>query len=86
MGGICVSRPVRDYVHGRLDLAFEPVGELTLKNIARPVEAFVVRLDAMPRVMLAAKAPRRRRRTRRSGVFDRDWSEPAHFYWSASYS
>jgi adenylate cyclase len=44
-GGICVSRTVRDHVHGRLDLAFEPIGELTLKNIARPVEAFVLRLD-----------------------------------------
>jgi TolB-like protein/class 3 adenylate cyclase len=45
VGGICVSRPVRDYVHGRLDLAFEPVGELALKNIGRPVEAYVLRLD-----------------------------------------
>lgn len=45
VGGICVSRTVRDHVHGQLDLAFEPVGELTLKNIARPVEAFVLRLD-----------------------------------------
>ena len=42
-GGICVSRAVRDHVHGRLELAFERVGELTLKNIARPVEAFVLR-------------------------------------------
>jgi predicted ATPase len=33
-------------VHGRLDLAFETLGALNLKNIARPVEAFVVRLDA----------------------------------------
>jgi adenylate cyclase len=45
-GGICVSRTVRDHVHGRLNLAFEPVGELTLKNIAHPVEAFVLRLDS----------------------------------------
>jgi len=44
-GGICVSRAVRDHVHGRLDLAFEAIGSLTLKNIARPVEAFVLRLD-----------------------------------------
>jgi TolB-like protein/class 3 adenylate cyclase len=44
-GGICVSRSVRDHVHGRLDLAFKPIGPLTLKNIARPVEAFVSRLD-----------------------------------------
>src|SRR5689334_13247163 len=46
VGGICVSRPVRDYVQGRLDLAFEPIGELTLKNIARPVEAYVLRIDS----------------------------------------
>src|SRR5690349_14690775 len=46
VGGICVSRSVWDYVHGRLDLAFEPIGELTLRNIARPVEAFVLRLEA----------------------------------------
>ena len=26
VGGICVSRSVRDHVHGRLDLAFEPIG------------------------------------------------------------
>ena len=49
-GGVCVSRSVRDHVHGRLDLAFEALGPLHLKNIARPVEAFVVRLDAaLPR-------------------------------------
>ena len=40
-GGICVSRSVRDHVHGRLNLAFEELGPLNLKNIARPVEAFV---------------------------------------------
>ena len=45
VGGICVSRTVRDHVHGRLNLAFEPIGTLSLKNIARPVEAFVLRLD-----------------------------------------
>jgi adenylate cyclase len=31
----------------RLDLPFEPIGALMLKNIARPVEAFVLRLDPM---------------------------------------
>jgi adenylate cyclase len=45
-GGICVSRSVRDHVHGRLDLAFEELGALDLKNIARPVEAFLLRPDA----------------------------------------
>ena len=33
-GGICVSRPVRDHVRDRLDLAFEELGALNLKNIA----------------------------------------------------
>ena len=45
-GGICVSRSVRDHVHGRLGLDFQELGALDLKNIARPVEAFAVRLDA----------------------------------------
>jgi adenylate cyclase len=40
---ICVSRSVRDHVHGRLGLEFEALGALSLKNIARPVEAYVVR-------------------------------------------
>jgi TolB-like protein/class 3 adenylate cyclase len=44
-GAICVTRPVRDHVRGRLDLTFEELGALDLKNIARPVEAFVVRTD-----------------------------------------
>ena len=45
-GGICVSRAVRDHVHDRLKLVFEELGALDLKNIARPVEAFVLRLEA----------------------------------------
>jgi adenylate cyclase len=45
-GGICVSRSVRDHVHGRLDLAFDDLGALNLKNIARPIEAFVLRAVA----------------------------------------
>ena len=46
-GGICVSRAVRDHVHDRLDLDFEELGPLTLKNIARPVHAYVMRPDAI---------------------------------------
>ena len=45
-GGICVSRSVHDHVHDRLNLTFEPLGAVRLKNIARPVEAFVVKLDS----------------------------------------
>jgi adenylate cyclase len=43
-GGICISRAVHDHVKNRLDVAFEEVGLLSLKNIARPIDALVVRL------------------------------------------
>jgi adenylate cyclase len=48
LGGICVSRAIRDHVHGRLDLMFDELGTLSLKNIARPMEAFVVRCGPEP--------------------------------------
>jgi TolB-like protein/class 3 adenylate cyclase/Flp pilus assembly protein TadD len=44
-GGICATRAVCDHVHGRLDLKFEELGPLNLKNIARPIEAFILKLD-----------------------------------------
>jgi adenylate cyclase len=42
-GAICVSRGVHDHMRTRLELRFEGLGALNLKNIAQPVEAFVVR-------------------------------------------
>jgi adenylate cyclase len=54
-GGICVTQPVRDYVQDRLDVAFEQLGPLSLKNIARPVEAFVVRFDAAATALKTAQ-------------------------------
>jgi adenylate cyclase len=47
-GGICISRAVREHVHDRLNLVFEEIGALNLKNISRPIQAFVQRLDAVP--------------------------------------
>jgi len=41
-GGICVSARVQEDVAGKLDLAFEDIGEQELKNIARPVHVFRV--------------------------------------------
>jgi len=41
-GGICVSARVREEATGRLDLAFEDIGEQQLKNISRPVHVFRV--------------------------------------------
>src|SRR6516165_3441833 len=53
-GGICVSARVRGDAAGKLDLAFEDLGEQALKNIARPVRAYRV---AMERPAEAAKEP-----------------------------
>src|SRR6185437_10856112 len=44
-GGICISRSVRDHVHGRLNLGFSEIGPLNLRNISRPVEAFLVQVQ-----------------------------------------
>jgi len=43
-GGICVSSSVREQVHGNLDIGFDDIGEQQVKNIARPIRAFAVRL------------------------------------------
>ena len=39
-GGICISGSVHDQVKGKLDLAFEDLGEQTVKNIAVPVRVW----------------------------------------------
>jgi TolB-like protein len=44
-GGICVSARVQEYVQGQLDIVFEDLGELELKNIVRSVRAYRVRLE-----------------------------------------
>jgi len=45
-GGICVSARVQEDVAGRLNLTFDDIGEQSLKNIARPVRVYRVRLTA----------------------------------------
>ena len=42
-GGICVSARVQEDAAGKLDLAFDDLGEQALKNIARPVRVYRVR-------------------------------------------
>jgi adenylate cyclase len=44
LGGICLSAAAHEQVRDRLDLAFDDLGEQQVKNIARPVHAFAVRL------------------------------------------
>jgi adenylate cyclase len=44
--GIMVSGSVRDHVGNRLDLAFEDMGEQSLKNIERPIRVYRVSLNS----------------------------------------
>ena len=55
-GGICISGRVHEDVRGKLDVAFDDLGEQQLKNIAWPVRALRVRLGieiAAARIALA---------------------------------
>ena len=57
-GGICISNTVHDQVSTKLALAYEDLGEQTVKNIAKPIRVFRVRLDGpapAPRQMLRRK-------------------------------
>jgi adenylate cyclase len=46
-GGICVSGAVRDQIGQRLeDIDFEDIGDQSVKNIARPIRVFRVRLES----------------------------------------
>ena len=46
-GGICVSARVQEDATGKLDLAFEDLGDQTLKHIARPVTVYRVVIGPM---------------------------------------
>lgn len=41
-GGICVPQSVRELARGKLAVEFEDLGEVTLKNIARPIRIYRV--------------------------------------------
>ena len=50
-GGICVSAAVRDQVDHRLDdVAFEDLGDQSVKNISRPIRVFRLRLEPEPAI------------------------------------
>jgi TolB-like protein/class 3 adenylate cyclase/Tfp pilus assembly protein PilF len=57
-GGICIARNVYNQVKSKLDLAFEPMGEHKVKNIAEPITVYRVlpRAGARPKTRPAALA------------------------------
>jgi adenylate cyclase len=61
-GGIVISRTVHEAVAGRLKATFDDLGELVLKNIERPIQAFGVKWHVedwrTPSDRVPAEAPR----------------------------
>src|SRR5207237_5702333 len=49
-GGLCISRAVRDQVRDKLPVAFDDLGEQSVKNIARPVRLFGLNPQAIAAV------------------------------------
>ena len=47
-GGICISAAVHDHIVGRLPYRFEDLGVQQVKNIARPIHVYRLRLDLAP--------------------------------------
>jgi adenylate cyclase len=54
-GGICISGTVRDHVGDRLDLTFDDLADQNLKNIARPVRVYRVRVADAPTTAASSK-------------------------------
>jgi len=53
-GGICLSGAVRDQIGTRLPVAFTPLGDQRVKNIAQPIRAFRVARASDGRPVMAA--------------------------------
>jgi len=80
-GGICVSAKVHDEVRGKLDLAFEDLGEHTLKNIAASVRVYRVAVETAAGAAAKPQASARQAKpsiivlpfTNMSGAADQDF-------------
>jgi len=57
-GGIVISRSVRDQVRDRLQLNLADLGEIAVKNIARPVRAFQVLREGERPIVVAQRGRR----------------------------
>ena len=57
-GGVCISDDAHRQIRGKIDIAFDDIGEQTLKNIAEPMRAWHIRLadEAAPAVRSRASA------------------------------
>jgi adenylate cyclase len=55
-GGICISRTVRDQIRDKLPYPLDDMGEQSVKNIARPVQVYTLRPEAVANLS-ATKVP-----------------------------
>jgi adenylate cyclase len=53
-GGICASGTVRDHIRDKLPYPFEDMGELSIKNIARPVRVHALRPEVLAELPAAS--------------------------------
>ena len=56
-GGVSISSAAHEHVRGRVDAEFIDLGEKALKNIARPVRVYAVRVDSDRSQRARASAP-----------------------------
>jgi TolB-like protein/class 3 adenylate cyclase len=60
-GGICISQQVFDQIETKLNLTYDDLGDQHVKNIARPVHVYRIRLDgAQSRPAFFRKVPHRK--------------------------
>src|SRR5882724_11780439 len=60
-GGICISGTVYDHVENKLPFAYEYVGEQAVKNIAKPVRVYRLRVDGSSSQQAKVEVPQPRR-------------------------
>jgi TolB-like protein/class 3 adenylate cyclase len=53
-GGVCISGKVYTEIEGKLPATFDDLGEQTVKNIARPIRVYRLRLDGTPSALPSA--------------------------------